>query len=181
MRAILTLMLLFGFGGALLLADVESGPVVKEKPPALKVTCVVGDDEGKEVDYQAARGDKPTVYFFIRTDRFTRPLARVLKKVDGELGKTENASAVAVWLTDNADQTKAHLPKIAQSLDFDHTTLAMFAKDREGPENWGINGDADLTAVVVRGGKVAARFGFVSPNETVAAEVLKGLKGEEGK
>ncbi len=54
-------------------ADVESGPTVGEKIPALKVLHVVGENEGNEADATAERGEKPTLYLFVRTDRWTRP------------------------------------------------------------------------------------------------------------
>ena len=47
-------------------ADVDSGPEVGDKAPALKVLAVTGEHEGKEVDYAADRDDKPTIYVFVQ-------------------------------------------------------------------------------------------------------------------
>lgn len=162
-------------------ADVDSGPAVGEKMPALALPVVVGNDAGKETDWLKLRGDKPTVYFFIRTDKFTRPSARVIKKFDQELAQLGETKAVAVWLTDNKADTEKHLPLIQQSLQLDHTTLCLHDSNRDGPNNWGINSDADLTAVVIAEGKVVKRFGWVGPNETVVKDLLAALPKTEKK
>jgi hypothetical protein len=165
---------LFGFA-AILRADVDSGPTVGEKMPALALPVVVGDNMGKETDWLQSRGDKPTVYFFVRTDKFSRPTARVIKKFDTELAQLGEAKAVAVWLTDNKADTEKYLPLVQQSLSFDRTTLCLHDSNRDGPNNWGVNSDADLTAVVIADGKVAKRFGWVGPNETVVKELIAAL------
>ncbi len=77
-------------------ADVDSGPTIGEKMPALSLPVVVGNNAGNETDWLKERGDKPTVYFFIRTDKFTRPSARVMKKFDTELAQLGETKAVAV-------------------------------------------------------------------------------------
>jgi len=158
-------------------ADVDSGPTPGEKVPPLKVLSVVGEEENKEIDAAKKRSEKPTVYLFVRADRFTRPIARTMKKLDAEVDKLGGeAKLIAVWLTDDKEKTKEYLPKAQQSLDLDVTTLALYPDLATGPEGWGINADADLTVVVASEKKVAARFGFVSPNERVATDVLAALK-----
>jgi hypothetical protein len=99
-----------------------------------------------------------------------RTLDQEVDKLGGEI------KLVAVWLTDDKEKTKEFLPKAQQSLKFDATTLALHPDLTTGPEHWGINSDADLTVVVASDQKVVARFGFVSPNEKVAREVLAELK-----
>jgi hypothetical protein len=100
-----------------------------------------------------------------------------MKVLDQEVEKLGgDAKAVAVWLTDEKEKTKEYLPKAQQSLDFDVTTMALHPDLNTGPEGWGINSDADLTVVVAAEKKVAARFGFVSPNDKVVREVLAALK-----
>jgi hypothetical protein len=158
-------------------ADVDSGPTPGDKVPPLKILSVVGDEENKEIDAAKARGEKPTVYMFVRADRWTRPVARAIKTLDQEVDKLGvEAKLVAVWLTDEKEKTKEYLPRAQQALDLDVTTLALHPELTNGPENWGINADADLTVVVATEQKVAARFGFVAPNEKVVREVLAALK-----
>jgi hypothetical protein len=158
-------------------ADVESGPKPGEKVPPLKVLSVVGDEENKEIDAARLRAKKPTIYLFIRADRWTRPIAKTMKVIDEAVDKLGGEiKVVAVWLTDDAEKTKAYLPKAQDILKLDATTLALYPDLMTGPEHWGINSDADLTVVVADGQKITARFGYVAPNTTVAPEVLAALK-----
>jgi hypothetical protein len=158
------------------LADVDSGPATGEKVPALKVHAVVGNAEGKEIDYAAERKDSPTVYLLVDRARFSRPIARFMKELDGKVSDAaKGAYVVAVWLSDDLDKTKEYLPVAQKSLSFQNTALTAFA-NQAGPEGWGVNSTADLTVVVANQGKVVARFGFVSVNETLVARVVEELK-----
>lgn len=163
-------------------ADVESGPKAGEKVPALKAFGVVGSVEGKEADFAADRKDAPTVYLFVKAEDGGlpvggRPLARFMKTLDTEVGKLDGVAVVAVWLGDKAfDKHKEYLPKIAASLKFEKTSLAAFDGDRTGPNNWGVNTDAHLTAVVVHKGTVVKSFAYESVNETDVKAVVEELK-----
>lgn len=172
---------------ATLRADVESGPKAGEKVAALKAFGVVGSVEGKEADFSADRKDAPTIYLFVQAEeggipRGGRPAARFMKVLDGEIAKAADKGAIiAVWLGEKAfDKHKEYLPRINMSLKFENTSLAAFDGEKSGPNNWGINPDAHLTAVVVNKGKVVKSFAFESINETdvkpVIEEVKKSLK-----
>jgi len=163
-------------------ADAESGPKAGEKVPALKAFGVVGTVENKEADFAAERKDAPTVYVFVAAEAGGipvggRPAARFMKTLDGQVGKTEGAAIVAVWLGDKAfDKHKEYLPRINMSLNFEKTQLAAFDGERSGPDGWGINPDAHLTVVVAHKGKVVKSFALTSVNETDVRPVLAELK-----
>jgi menaquinone-dependent protoporphyrinogen IX oxidase len=159
--------------------DVSSGPDQGEKVPALKVFDATGTNKDKEVDYPAERKDKLTIYVIIQAEKWDRPMARFLKKLDEALQKEEEDSyAVAVWLTENPEKTKEYLPLAQQSLKLQKTALTCFPGEKAGPESWHINTDAHLTAVVTMKGKVAAKFGYRSINETDASAVHDAYKKE---
>src|SRR6266404_2792185 len=127
--------------------DISSGPYQGKKVPPLKVFDATGPNKDKEVDYAAERKDKPTIYIFIQADKWDRPMARFLRKLDEALQKEEeDSSLVAVWLTENPEKTKEYLPVAQQSLKFQRTVLACFTGEKAGPKDWNINGDAHLTA-----------------------------------
>jgi hypothetical protein len=153
--------------------DVASGPEQGKQVPALKVFAATGPHQDKEVDYAAQRKGKPTIYVFIQADKWDRPMARFLRKLDDAMPKKgEDYPLVAVWLTDNPDKTKEYLPVAQQSLQLQKTALSCFPGKKAGPKGWNINGDAHLTAVVVTTeGKVAATFGYRSINERDAPAV----------
>jgi hypothetical protein len=156
--------------------DVVSGPDKGKAVPALKVLDVTGANQGKEVDYARERQAKPTVYVLLRADKWDRPMARFLRKLEDDIVKdSADAYVVAVWLTEDVDKTKAYLPLAQQSLKFHATALACYPGPAAGPDGWNVNGDAHLTAVVAARGKVAATFGYQSINETNVPEVRKAL------
>ena len=161
-------------------ADVDSGPAVGNPVPELKVYAVTGDHADKEVTISTERAAKPTVWIFVPKDKFDRPMARLIKELDGKLADVTDARLVAIWLTDDQFTTKEYLPKAQQSIKLERSALTFFQGDPAGPADWGINPDADVTVVVTGGGKVAATWGFVSANETVAEKILTALKEAGG-
>jgi hypothetical protein len=157
--------------------DVDSGPEIGKKIPALKVFDATGPKQDKEVDYAAERKDKPTVYIFVRADKWDRPMARFLRKLDEILLKeNEEAYIVAVWLSDDVEKTKGYLPRAQQSLNFQNTALTCFTGEKAGPKDWGINPDAHVTVVVACKSRAAKKLGYRSINETDAPAVQEALK-----
>src|SRR5262249_52050558 len=84
------LLLAFVFAPGTLRAQVESGPSAGGKVEALKAVAATGDNAGKEVDYAAERKEKPTIFAFVRADRWDRPAARFLRALDQALAKDRN-------------------------------------------------------------------------------------------
>jgi hypothetical protein len=157
--------------------EVSSGPDRGKKVPPLKVFVATGPNKDKEVDLAAERKEKPTIYLVIQADKWDRPMARFLRKLDQALQKAnDDAALVAVWLTDNPQKTKDYLPVAQEALRLQKTILACFPGDKAGPEDWNTNGDASLTAVVATKGKVASTFGYRSINETDAAALQDASK-----
>jgi hypothetical protein len=163
-------------------AQVASGPPKGEKVPALKVYAVTGPQENKELDYAAERKDKPTVYVFVKSKdggipEGGRPAGRFMKELDRAVKKlSDDAYIVAVWLTENQDNTKAYLPRIQMSLQFESTGLTYFQGEKSGPKDWAVNEDAHVTVVVAGKGKVTETFGYMSLNETDVPPVEEALK-----
>ena len=177
MLRLLVLVALAFFSGTVSHAAIESGPAVDSALPELKADVVTGDDAGKKIAFTTSRKSKPTVYVFVRADKFDRPIARYLKTLDKaliELGK--NTHIVAVWITEDADKTREYLPKVQQSMKFEATTLALYAEDKLGPSGWALNDRAHVTTIVTDGAKVKARFAEQSLNETNVPEVTAALK-----
>jgi hypothetical protein len=156
--------------------DIKTGPEAGAVPE-LKVYDTTGPNTGSEVDYVADRKGKPTVYVFIAADKWDRPVARFLKELDTAVGKeSDDAYLVAVWLTDDAEKTKAYLPKAQMSISLQRSALTCFLGDKAaGPKNWNINADAHVTAVVSTDGKVVKNFGYRSVNETDVPAVKEAL------
>ncbi len=172
-----SLLLAFVVAPGTLRAQVESGPKADSKVEILKLVTATGDNAGKEADYAKERKDKPTIFVFVQADKWDRPTARFLRALDEALVKDhKDAQVVAVWLTDDVAKAKEYLPKAQESLKLSQTTFAVHPGEKSGPTGWGINADANVTAVVAQDQKVTASFGFGSLNETDAPAVLKKLK-----
>jgi hypothetical protein len=175
-RLILALGVLLGAVLAGQASDVESGPEKGSKTPALRVYDATGESKDKTVDYADLRKDKPTAYLFVAADRFSRPMNRFMKTLDGKVEKElEDVYLVAVWLTEDEGKTKELLPRVQTSVNYEKTALTVL-KGKDGPKGWNINADAHLTVVIADKGKVTARFGYNSVNETDVPGVLKELK-----
>jgi hypothetical protein len=178
-RVLLAVGVLLGVSLLAAAQDVDSGPKKGEKVPALKVYDATGENKEKTVDYAGLRKDKPTVYLFVGSGddekgKFDRPMFRFIKELDTKVGKElDDVYLVVTWLTEDEDKTKDYLPKIATY--FTSSALTVF-KGKAGPKGWDVNNDAHLTVVVAHKGKVTARFGYNSVNDTDAAAVLKELK-----
>jgi hypothetical protein len=175
-RAIVLIVLLLASVPGVRGSDVESGPEKGSKVPALKVYDATGENKEKTVDYAGLRKDKPTVYLFVAADRFSRPMNRFMKTLDTKVEKElADVYLVAVWLTDDEDKTKELLPRVQTSVNYEKTALTVF-KGKDGPKGWNINSDSHLTVVLAHKGKVTARFGYNSVNDTDVPAVLKELK-----
>lgn len=161
-------------------ADVASGPGEGNKLEPLKVAVVAGESSDKELDIVAERKAKPTVFVFVVADKFSRPIARFIKVLDDKL-KAERADVdiVAVWLTDDVNKSKDYLPKAFMSLKTERTAWAVFPGDKTGPNNWGINPDADITVVISDGAKTKFSKGYRSINETEVPKVFEVLPAKK--
>ncbi|MCC7419800.1 MAG: hypothetical protein IT428_05945 [Planctomycetaceae bacterium] len=158
-------------------ADVVSGPTIGGDVPALKAHATTGASAGKEVDFAADRGKKPTIYILIQGEHWSRPMARFLKSLEGTVKKANSETTiVVVWLTDDVGGLKTQLPRVQESLKFESTTLAVYEKDKSGPDQWAVNSDAHLTLAIATDGKIAKTFGFVSVNDTLVPDVEAALK-----
>jgi hypothetical protein len=173
-RVLLALVLLFPAAAR---ADVTSGPAAGDPVAALKVFAATGAIENQEVDYAAERKEKPTVYILLQYDKLDRPMGRFLKTLDEAVKKDfAGAYVVTVWLAEDKDKAKEHLPRINQSLKFEATAMTVFLGGKEGPKDWNVNPDAHVTVVVANQRKVAATFAYLSLNETDVPRVQEALK-----
>lgn len=167
--------------GVVAVADVASGPEPGSKLEPMTVYAVVGEVQDEEVDYTETRKDKTTVYAFVQREYFSRPIARFLRTLDGELtDAADDARMIVIFLGDDPDAAKEYMPRLQTSVSFQNSDLTVFTGDKSGPNNWGINPDAHLTVVVTNGSEVSANFPYETVNETDVRKV-KAAVAEAGK
>ena len=158
-------------------AELESGPKVGVKVPALEIQDITGSHAGKKVDYPALRKAETTVYVLMREEGWGRPAARYLRALDDALtSQNKGGYLVAVWLAADKEKTKAQLPRVHEALKFKSCALALFPGDAAGPPAWQLNDRALVTTLVVVQGKIHARFAYASLNETDAPPVVKAVE-----
>lgn len=157
-------------------ADLETGPAKGTATPTLKVFAVTGEHAHKEVDFATERKNRTTVFVFIRSDRFDRPIARFLRTFDEELRKeARDCLTVIVWLTDDVEKGKEYLPRVQQSLRLTQTVFTVYPGEMAGPADWAINADCHVSILIAHHQKIHAAFGYRSMNETDVPRVLKAL------
>ncbi|MFQ3591998.1 MAG: hypothetical protein SNJ82_02280 [Gemmataceae bacterium] len=156
-------------------ADVESGPEKGTVIAKLEAYAVTGDPKEKTVDLAAACKDKLTLYLIVGEEKFDRPMNRFFKAIDEKLGSDfEGVQGVTVFLTQEEKKLKELLPRVQMAVNYGQLTLNIF-QGKDGPKDWNINSDAHLTVLIVDKGKVVARYGYKSVNETEAPAVLREL------
>jgi hypothetical protein len=159
--------------------DLETGPAKGTATPVLKVFAVTGEQENKEVDFVAERKERTTVFVFLRSDKFDRPIARFLRTFDEHLRKeAKDCLVVVVWLTDDVDKGKEYLPRVQQSLKLTQTVFTVYTGEQAGPADWAINGDCHASVIITHAKKVHATFGYKSLNETDVRKVAQALPGK---
>ena len=176
MRRLVALVVVFVLSSSLAFADLDSGPGNGKTLEPLKVVVVAGESSGKELDFVAERKDKPTVFVLVVADKFVRPMARFIKVLDDKLkADRPDVDIVAVWLADDVTKSKDYLPKAFESLKTNRTAWSVFPGEKTGPNNWGINADADITVVVSDGAEATFSKGYRSINETEVPKVFEAL------
>lgn len=163
------------------IAHAAAGPEVGAGVPKLSAAVLQAGDDYVDADLATTSKEKFVVYLLVNSSKWDRPIARFLKTLDSKLREYGASPEIAaVWITGTVDETKQYLPKVRQSLQFEHTTLAAVADDGNGPADWNTSADASLTVVIADRGKVAALFEFVSTNETdvpmIGEAIEKALK-----
>jgi hypothetical protein len=169
-------MLMLMLASAILGSDLESGLKAGESAPQLTIYAITGESKEKSLDIVKQRGELPTVFLFLNSAKFDRPIARYMRELDQKSADAcEKVHVVAIWVQGDLEKNKDYLPKVHQSLKFDRTTLASFETDQL-PNGWGLNSDAHLTTIVVHKGKVLKSFAYQSTNDKDVPAVLEVLK-----
>lgn len=174
-------MILVGMAGGLLsqllMAEIQSGPTAGDAVPKLAVLQLQADDTYEANDAASSAQTKPTVYLFVNSAQWGRPMARFMVDLDRKLQEfSPQAEMAVVWLTNDVDQSKEYLPRAAKSLKLEHSSLAVFDGKASGPEGWTIDSEAHLTVVIAQEGKVKTSIGFISVNETDVPAIGEALR-----
>lgn len=152
-----------GVGTAL--AEVTSGQQVGETVGAMTVTKITGNPldgvpDGKTLCYRCKMGSRPVVMVFARTA--DTGLAKLLKKLDEEIEEHESAKLTGFvnMLGTDAESLKKDAAEFVKLHGIERIAFMVPKDAANGPEDYKIAPDADLTVVCFKDGKVRANHAF---------------------
>ncbi|MFM7290564.1 MAG: hypothetical protein ACKO6B_04955 [Planctomycetia bacterium] len=142
-------------------AEVTSGQQVGESVGAMTVTKVTGNTldgvpDGKTLCYRCKMGSRPVVMVFARTA--DDKLAKLLKKLDEEIEEHASAKLTGFvnMLGGDAESLKKDAAESVKLHGIERIAFVVPEESANGPADYKIAPDADLTIVCFKGGKVQA-------------------------
>jgi len=160
---VLTLGLAILLAGAASLhaAELTSGLQPGDSVGAFNVEkCGGAVNDGREVGanfcYRCMLGNKPVVMVFSRTA--DKKLAHLAKALDKHLAKNsdQKLSSFINLLGSDPDELKSKAKSFAAENSLENVALVVPDDNENGPEEFQINPQADLTVTIYRNGKVEA-------------------------
>ena len=146
-------------------AEVTSGPQVGDSVGAFTVTKVAGNPDdgfavGRSGCYRCKTGSKPVVMVFARSA--DEKLAKLLKKIEEEVEEHQDEKLMSFVNMIGADAES--LKKATEEFAAKHgiTRIAFVVPEdaKDGPADFKIAPDADVTVVCYKGGEVKANHAF---------------------
>ena len=110
----------------------------------------------------------------------SEPLASLVKKIDAKIGENDALKSFVVIMTSEGEKTPEVLRKLAKEASVKHVPLTMIG-EKDGPPDYEISADADVTVLMWNEGKVKSGFGFKGDLsekdiETIMSGIPKLLK-----
>jgi hypothetical protein len=162
--------------GVVMAADpVKSGLATGEFVPAFNVKDCTGPNEGKTLCYRCQYGSRPVVAVFTR--RMTDDVSALVKGLDEAVGAGKDAQlkAFVVYLSDNPDAAETQLKKAAAEGKISKNVPLTVYQTSEGPDNYEIAKNADVTVMLWNKSKVTESKGFGKDQKLSAEDVKKFL------
>lgn len=148
-------------------AEVTSGPQVGERVGAFTVTKVTGnpDDgvaDGKKLCYRCKMGQRPVVMVFARSA--DDKLASFLKELDEEIEEHADSKLTAFvnMIGGEEESMKKAAADFVAKHDIKRVAFVIPEDVKNGPEDFKIAPDADITVVCYKEGEVKANHAFAA-------------------
>ena len=166
MRFAITTAMVLAFGAACVArAEVTSGPQVGDSVGAFIVTKVTGNpddgvDDGKSLSYRSKMGQRPVVMVFARSA--AEKLAKLLKKIEEEVEEhqSEKLTSFVNMIGTDADAMKKASADFVAKHGIKRIAFVVPEDAPNGPPEFKIAPDADVTVVCYKGGTVKANHAF---------------------
>ena len=161
MRTLALVMGTVAMTAAVASAEVTSGPQVGEQVGAFTVAKVAGnaDDgvaDGKTLCYRCRMGQRPVVMVFARSA--DENLAKFVKELEEEIEEHQDAKLTSFvnMLGTDATSLKKDAVEFVKANGLERIAFVVPDEPANGPADYKIAPDADLTIVCFKGGKVKA-------------------------
>ncbi len=166
MRAACVMAVALVFGMAVVAsAEVTSGPAVGDMVGAFTVTKVTGnpDDgvaDGRTLCYRCKMGQRPVVMIFARSA--DEKLAKLLKELDEELEEhaDDKLTGFVNMIGSDAESLKKASADFVATHGIKRLAFVVPEDTQNGPPDFKIAPDADLTVVCYKNGTVKANHAF---------------------
>ena len=146
-------------------AEVTSGPQVGDSVGAFTVTKVTGNaddgvDDGKSLCYRCKMGQRPVVMVFARSA--DEKLAKLLKKIEEEVEEHQDEKLMSFvnMIGADSESLKKATEEFASKHGLKRIAFVVPEDAKDGPADFNIAPDADVTVVCYREGKVKANHAF---------------------
>ncbi len=146
--------------------DLKSGPQPGDFVGAYTVEKCAGNpndnvEVGKNLCYRCMLGGKPVVSIFTR--KADARLASLIKQLDAELPKHEDqklSAFVNLIGSPDVDALKKTATQFGKKNQSEHVAIVVPEDSENGPADYNINPQAEVTVIIYRDGKVAANHAF---------------------
>ncbi len=148
-------------------ADLKSGPQVGDLVREFQVVKAAGApndgvSDGDQLCYRCKLGNRPAVMVFAR--KSDASLAKLVKELDAVVAKNEEkkmASFVSL-LGDKPDDLKAEAKELIKATKAEHVAVVVPLDNANGPDDYKISPNADITVLIYREGKVEANHALAA-------------------
>lgn len=160
---------------------VKSGLEKGKSVGAFNVTklCGAEDDgvaEGQNLCYRCKNGARPQVMVFTRSN--DEKVVSLIKQLDEQLAAHEDAQlrAFVNILGASKDAASDKAKKLAAAAKAERVPFVVPNEFENGPEDYGINPDAEITVIVANESKVVANHAAGSSKDLDVDAIIKDVK-----
>lgn len=143
------------------------------------VKCAGSEDDGvkigSELCYRCKYGSRPMVMVFARTS--DEKLASFVKELDKAVKEhsDDELKAFVNLIGDNRDSLETDAKEFGKKNEVENVPIVVPVEYENGPEDYGISPDADVTVMLAVDGKVSANFALAKDklDDEAIKEILK--------
>jgi hypothetical protein len=148
-------------------AELKSGLPTGEKIPAFIVTKIAGAENdgvavGKDLCYRCKYGARPQVMIFTRNTG--SDIVSLAKELNSAVAKNESKQLSAFVNVLNSDKAAAEkaAKSLATAVGAEKLPVVVPVENDNGPANYGINPDAEVTVILANNSTVVATHGYAA-------------------